>query len=186
MSLLEQQTFLAKLYTDENFRENFIAKPYIVGLEHKLDRSEISELEEILPDEIMAFADSLFYKRLREVEKHLPLAKQGLDEEFELHFREFAKTFNPLSVKKHLEDALEFAKYLESKNLYPTWLKDLVKLERAKLEFGGFGKRFILKKLDYDLRNIYQIKVNKNKDFGKRYTLAIWLKFGKIHRQYIF
>ena len=186
MSLLEQQNFLAKLYTDEKVRRKFIAEPKKIGNKNKLDKNEIEEISKILPDEIEAFAESLFHKRLREVERLLPLLSKELGESFEKLFRKFAQNFTPLTVKKHLEDAIEFAKFLQTKNSTPNWLKDFAKFEQAKLEFGGLGKSFIIKKFNFDLRQIERNKANKMKELTKRRTFAVWLKVGNYHNHFIF
>ena len=185
MGLLEQQNFLAKLYTDDNFREKFISEPEEFGKKHKLNVNEIDEISEILPDEIIAFADSLFYKRLREVERFLPWTRKELGAKFEREFREFIIGFNPQSVKKHLEDAIEFAKFLQLRKLNPTWLKDIIKLEQSKLEFAGFGKRLIIKKFDFDVRDFYPTNNETKQELNKRNTFAIWLRFGKTHKHFI-
>lgn len=186
MGLIEQQNFLAKLYTDENFRKSFIAEPNNFGRDNHLNNNEIEEIIEILPDEINVFADSLFYKRLREVEKFLRLTKKVLGKDFELNFREFAQTFTPQTVKKHLEDAIEFVTFLSLKDIDPSYVRDIAVFEQAKLEFGGLGKRFIIKKFDFDLREINHLRLNKLWTPRARRTFGIWLRIGKYHKQFIF
>jgi hypothetical protein len=179
MSLLEQQNFLAKLYTDENVRRAFLSEPEKIGKENNLSEEEIADLQEILPDEINAFADSLFYKRLREVERFLPLTRKVLEQDFENHFREFSRNFNPKSVKKHLEDAIEFTRFLQEKDFEFLWLKDLAKIEKGKLEFSGYGKKIVIEIVNFDLRNVFhKIQIN-DFDFKRRKTFAVWLKIGK-------
>ncbi len=112
MSLLEQQNFLAKVFTDENLRGKFLSEPMNIGKENNLSETEIEQIQQLLPEQIKFFADSLFYKRLHEVEKFLPLTRKVLDKKFEIHFREFANEFLPNTIKKHLEDAVEFSEYL--------------------------------------------------------------------------
>ena len=163
MSLLEAQNFLARIYTDENLRREFLSAPERTGRENNLSEKEIAELAEILPAELNLFADSLRWKRLREVEKLLPLTKQALAEDFEIYFREFAGVFLPATVKKHLEDAIQFAEFLQGKE--KNWKKDLAKYERAKLEFNNCGKNFIFKVFDYDIKEIFRKGVRAQKEF---------------------
>ena len=183
MSLLDVQNFLARLYTDESLRREFSFAPEKIGGKNNLTGKEIAELAEILPAELNLFADSLFYKRLREVEKLLPLTKEVLAEDFEIYFREFANQFLPATVKKHLEDAIRFAEFLQSKE--KNWKKDLAKYERAKLEFNNGGKNFIFKVFDYDIKEIFRNGATAQREFERKKTFAVWLRIGKLARQFI-
>lgn len=167
MSLQETQNFLSRIYTDEKFRRAFLAEPEKIGWQFGLSETEISELAKILPEELNFFAESLFYKRLREAEKFLPLTKEGLEKDFEIYFREFAGRFNPVSIKKHYEDAVEFCKFLRKKSIEPKWARDATKFEQAALEFGADKKYFVFKLFDYDL-----------KTKQKRKNFRCWLKIG--------
>ena len=183
MSLLETQNFLARVYTDENLRRKFLSAPERTGRENNLSEKEIIELAKILPAELNLFAESLFCKRLREVEKLLPLTKQVLAEDFEIYFREFAGGFLPATVKKHFEDAIQFAEFLQGKE--KNWNKDLAKYERAKLEFNNCGKNFIFKVFDYDIKEIFRKGVRAQKEFKQKKTFAVWLRIGKFARRFI-
>lgn len=171
MSLIEQQNFLARLYTDENFRLKFLSAPEKFGKENNLSEKEIKEIAGIIPDELNFFADSLFWKRLREVEKFLPETKKELGENFTKLFREFSSNFNPHTVKKHLEDAFHFCKFLLKDSKTSEQIKLTVKFERAKLEFFGYEKRFVFCRL--------------NKRFsiqGRRKSFAVWFRVsGKVY-----
>ncbi|MDQ3749399.1 MAG: hypothetical protein M3367_10375 [Acidobacteriota bacterium] len=183
MSLLGVQNFLARLYTDENLRREFLSAPEQTGRENNLTEKEIAELSAILPAELNLFADSLRWKRLREVEKLLPLTKRALAEDFEIYFREFASGFLPATVKKHLEDAIQFAEFLQGKE--KNWKKNLAKYEQAKLEFNNCGKNFIFKVFDYDIKEIFRKGVGAQGEFKRKKTFAVWLRIGKLARQFI-
>lgn len=189
MSLFEQQNFLARLYTDENFRKSFLQKPEKIGAENDLSEKEIKELAAVLPEELNFFADSLFWKRLREVEKFLPFTRKALGEDFSICFRRFSQTYNAQSIKKHLEDAVEFCSFLQKQEIKPVWSKDLAKFERAKLLFNATTKKFIFLKLDFDIRKILKEISDENprapKIFPKRKTFAVWLKTGKIKKHIV-
>ncbi|MGI9054354.1 MAG: hypothetical protein ACR2F2_00995, partial [Pyrinomonadaceae bacterium] len=135
MSLLEQQNFLAKLYTDEKLRRDFLSEPSKIGQENYLNEIEIAEITEILPEEISFFAESLFWKRLREVEKFLPLTRKVSDDVFQKLFREFSQNYNPQTIKKHLEDANGFCLFLQQNNSVSEIVKNTAKYEQAKLKF---------------------------------------------------
>lgn len=189
MSLSEQQNFLARLYTDENLRCAFLREPEKIGAENDLSESEAAELAQIIPAELNFFADSLVWKRLREVEKFLPLARKVLDESFEKHFREFAQIYNPQSIKKHLEDALEFCSFLQKVEISPLWAKDLINFEQARLAFNSNEKNFVFRKFDFDirkiLREISREGAKPQSDFPKRRTFAVWLRFGNRTKYFI-
>ena len=182
MSLLETQNFLARLYTDENLRREFVVAPEKIGSENNLKPGEIAELAKILPEELNSFSESLFYKRLREVEKLLPLMRKILKKDFERHFREFANIFLPESNKKHFEDAINFADSLANQENEFVWLKDIARFEKTRSEFNVLQKRFSMILLDYDVRLILENTSNEKSDLftnlKKRKTAVIWLRFG--------
>jgi hypothetical protein len=165
MSLLEQQNLLARLYTDEVFRRDFLNEPLKIGTENNLNELEIAELTDVMPEELNFFSESLFVKRLREVEKLLPLTHKVLTKDFQVYFREFTGNYNPQSVKKHLEDAIEFCKYLQTKQIDT---KDAAKFEQAKLEVFGYGKSFKFVRLNYNIETLEPKK-----------GFAMWIKIGK-------
>lgn len=181
MSLVEVQNLLARLYTDEDLRQNFLSAPEKTGREFNLTEKEIAELSAILPEELNFFSESLFFKRLREVEKLLPRTKQILSSDFENYFREFSKTFLPISIKKHLEDAIQFSDFLIKQKLEPVWLKDWIRYERANLIFNGYGKKFLLRRFKF---NIKEIKLNEREPQRKP-TVAVWLRIGGKIRHFV-
>lgn len=186
MSLQEQQNFLARLYTDAEIRRDFLAEPLKIGFENNLNENEIAEIELILPEEITFFAESLFWKRLREVEKMLPLTKEFSSKNFASLFREFSQDFNPQTIKKHLEDAIGFGNFLQTKEISEL-SKSIAKFEKTKLEFFGFGKQIAFCKLNFDLRNIQRRTINPQiRTFKKRTTIAVWLKIGNKIKHFIF
>lgn len=185
MSLLQQQNFLARLYTDEKLRREFLSAPEKIGRENDLDEFEIADLTAVLPDEIIFFADSLFWKRLREVEKFLPLTKEFIGEDFTKLFKDFSQNFNPQSIKKHLEDAFEFCEFLEKNEFSSKYTKDVARFEQAKLEFFNYGKNFVFRAFQFNIREIIRRDAKSQIDFPNRKTFAIWLKIGKRNVHYI-
>lgn len=179
MSLLEQQNFMARLFTDESLRHKFWENPEKTAQEFSLNSNDIKQIKNLLSSEINFFADSLFYKRLHEVEKLLPLTKKSLQKEFQNYFREFAGKFQPKTVKKHLEDAVEFAEFLSGKSFDKNWIKDLAIYEQARLNFNAYQKPFILRAFDYDAREF------GSENPRKRKTFAVWLRIGKLVKHFI-
>src|SRR5687767_15185079 len=189
MSLLKQQNFLARLYTDENLRKSFLQKPEQIGAENDLSDGEIQELAAVLPEELNFFADSLYSKRLREVEKFLPFTRKALGEDFSVYFRKYSQTFNPQTVKKHFEDAVGFGSFLQKQEIEPIWAKDLAKFEQARLIFNSNSKKFIFLKFDFDIREIlkkFSVENHETRNnFPKRKTFLIWFKAGKTKKHFV-
>ena len=184
MSLQKQQNLLAKLYTDAEFRRAFLSEPEKIGAENDLSKKEIAEIAGIMPEELNFFADSLFWKRLREVEKFLPLTRKVLAKDFSKYFREFSRIFNPQSVKKHFEDARHFCLYLRAQSL-TDFAESAVKFEQSKLEFFGLEKRLVVCRLDYDIRKISESDPNEQFEIPeKKAQIVVWLRFGKRIRHF--
>ncbi|HQU83691.1 MAG TPA: hypothetical protein PKY59_11220 [Pyrinomonadaceae bacterium] len=181
MSLREQQNLLARLYTDKNLREKFFAEPKNIGFEFDLTQKEINEIVEIAPQELNFFAESLFWKRLREAEKFLPFTKEILKVDFQIKFKEFSQNFNPQSVKKHLEDAIEFCGFLQKCEVSEI-AKNIAAYESAKISFYGYGKSFSFCKLNYDLRKYF--RGESAEILLKRRKFAIWIKIGNKTRHF--
>jgi hypothetical protein len=184
MSLREQQNFLARLYTDAEFRRAFLSEPEKAGAECDLTEMEIREISEIIPEELEFFADSLFWKRLRETEKFLPVTKKALGEDFTKHFGEFSQIYNPQTVKKHFEDALIFCRFLQNREISKI-AKNAAKFELAKLEFFGLEKRFVVCRLNFDIREFMDSDENPIlENLENKTKIAVWLRIGKRARHF--
>jgi hypothetical protein len=155
-------------------RQKFLSEPEKIGHEFDLTEKEISELASVLPDELNLFAESLLFKRLREVEKLLPRTKQFLSADFEKYFREFSTTFLPASIKKHLEDAVQFCEFLIKQKIKDASLKDLIRYEQANLIFNGYGKRFLFRRFRFDVREFSR----KGSKAQRKSAFAIWFRIG--------
>lgn len=138
MSLQEQQNLLAKLYTTPELRDEFFARPHETGARFGMTEKESDDLALVVRDELEYFASSLIQKRLQEVEKLLPLTSRFAGGDFRSGFREFAATFVPNGVKKHLEDALAFCDFLAAREVVP----EIARFERKKLAFAASDDRF--------------------------------------------
>lgn len=172
MSLLEQQNFLARLFTDESLRHSFFENPEKIGKENDLNETEISEFKDFIAKDLNFFADSLFHKRLHEVEKMLPLTKQALDKDFAKLFRQFSQTFNSSTVKKHLADSIGFCKYLQQ--FENSLAKDTAKFEQTKHEFFNQEKLFSICFLHHD---VFSQKSS--------FKIPVWFRIGNRIRHFI-
>lgn len=183
MGLLEQQNFLARIYTDETLRRSFIADPASCGGDNDLSENDIRDLQSIIAAEIESFAETLYFKRLHEVERMLFLTARELGPEFRKLFKIFSNDFIPNAVRKHLQDALEFAEFLRSEEEIQPWIKDLAKFERSRLEFHNCERRFVILHLKYDLRN--RLTEPMAREPVRRRTFAVWLRAGKRNFHFI-
>lgn len=177
MSLLEQQSALARLLTDPEFRQRFLAEPDRAGRELGLNEGESEDVASVA--ELESFADSLIWKRLREVEKILPITSQAAGDEFRLHFFRFAPAFNPQTVRKHYEDAIAFSRFIEAQDL-PGPVRDAARLERTRAAFFAEGRILSCCLSRYDLA-----AGGEGPKLRKRAAIAVWLRLGKGFRHFI-
>jgi hypothetical protein len=168
MSLQAQQNFLARIFTDESLRHSFWESPEKIGAENGLSQTDIDQLKEIVAADLNFFANSLFHKRLHEAKKLLPLTKKALNQDFSKLFREFSQKFQPDNIKKHLEDGIEFCKFLQKQSVNPISVNDTAKFEQTKHEFFSLEKRIAFCILRHDVFSLQ-----------KKLGFAVWLRIGK-------
>lgn len=180
MGLRQQQNLLARLYTDAELRERFRDERCAVALEFGLSAAEGEDLAAIAEAEIDWFADSLFWKRLREIGKLLPATSRALGAELEVHFRNFSVGFNPQSVKKHLEDALEFSSWLLRANGISSEAADVVRFESTRLRHNVRQRRFSVCRSSYDIRPLLAgVSSDDALALKAKTGIAIWVTLRK-------
>ncbi|NEU71037.1 hypothetical protein PI95_000210 [Hassallia byssoidea VB512170] len=170
MGLAQTQQVLAQLYTNTNFRERFFANPEAVGTELKLSDDEAQQLAQSAR-QINIFANSLKWKRLGEVRELLPRTSKVLGKDFTALFWQYAETYLPQGIKKHLQDAIAFANFLEKTT--SDLVKDLVRYEKTWL-------------LTYERDRYFQIswfRYAVHRDCKPQLAIAIWYRFpqGQLH-----
>lgn len=173
MSLREQQDILARLYADGGFREEFLADPQEIGRRHALADDEIAEIASILPESLNFFAESLTAKRLHEAKKLLPVLSRVLGDAFREAFVAFAAGFNPQTIKKHLEDAVEFSRFVERTDGFSKTAKNTAKFERTGLSFSNGDAKLAVCLIGPDLRQL----VSPDSAAKGRMSLAVWVRF---------
>jgi hypothetical protein len=178
MGLKEQQDLLARLYTDTEFSKAFFEDPS-VAFDKTFSSDEANEIAAVASDEIKLFANSLISKRMREVEKLLPLTCRYLEKELKPEFREFAQTFNPTSTKKHLEDAIRFGAFIGKSSSVRPCIRDIARFESAALEHFSRGRRLTICRIGYDLRPLIRSKnAVEVSDLRRRRSRAVWFRIG--------
>jgi hypothetical protein len=175
MSLLEQQNLMARLYLDETLRRAFLSDPSAVAGPFGLSNEEIAEIALVVPEEIDSFADSLLKKRVREVEKMLPLTRSALQESLGPLFIKYVDAAPGSSEMDRREDALEFCRYLEREETGAA--RDAARFELARIEFYSGKRNFLIRRFDHNIRD---------GRLTPRRTYSLWIRIGKhiVHRVY--
>ena len=185
MGLKEQQDLLARLYTDIELQEDFARGPDVVGERFGLKAGETRDLSAIAEGEIRWFSDSLYWKRLREVTKLMPVSSWYIGVEFGSLYREFSRGYRPASAKKHLEDAPMFAKWLATGRHLDPLAVDVIRFESARLRHGGEGRRLTTCHLKHDVRPLFDYGgPDAIHDVRRRRSIAVWVGTGRRTRMF--
>ncbi len=185
MGLAQTQDFLAQLYTDSGLRTRFFADPHGVGMAVGLAADLAAQLAELSSDEVTFFAHSLQRKRLNEVRKLLPLTDRALGMRFVKLFLQYAESHIPKGIKKHGEDALAFAAYVErvarAQRVGPAWVVDLIRYESAWVNVHCRPRRWQVRWYRHPVDKLVRGLMD---DRGttvclRRPTIGLWLRFSR-------
>lgn len=182
MGLAEVQKSLAMLYTDARLRERFFADPPGVGRELGLSEREAQQLARLSAWEVRQFAGSLHGKRMHEITKLLPLTYRFTKERFAQCFDEFADSYRPDGIKKHLGDALAFAAFLEKRMREraeePAWVFDLLRYEKARLVAADPTRRCVVCTFRHDISRLVRSVARREEvpAVHRRRCVAFWLR----------
>ena len=181
MGLAKLQGVLARLYTDASLRERFFADPEGVSEVLGLSSGEAQQLARMSAQQVNFFANSLKRKRLNEAHKMLPLTCRVLGKRFGSLFRRYADTHAPSGVKKHLEDAIAFSRFVEqdaAKEGIVPWVVDLLRYEAAWLKVWEPSFRWMAIGFDFPVGRLAQTLAQGN-GAGlpqQRPTIALWFR----------
>lgn len=172
MGLEQVQQVLAKLYTNTEFRERFFNQPGVVGAELGLSSIEIEQLSQLTAKDVTVFANSLKWKRLGELRELLPITAGVLGKEFNTLFWGYAESYLPTGIKKHRDDAIAFSNFiLQTPEITPVWVKDLVIFEQAWLLTYQPNRCFLLRCFSYTVHQ---------QDIKPQLTIALWWRLQKL------
>ncbi len=184
MCLIDLQLAMAKLYTDQSLRNNFLNTPQLTGIQLGLSDLEIKQLEASFY-QINFFADSLQNKRMNEVTKFFNLSYGRFKNEFEELFDQYALTYLPSGIKKHQDDSEKFVEYINNIQVTNRALKTLLNYEL--INFKMYNRKFCFKIKLFDRFSLVSLKDYKPQPlargfeekirYSKKYCLAIWIKF---------
>jgi hypothetical protein len=172
---------MARLATDPALRARFLADPTSVSAEFGLSPQETGPIEALLPGPIADFAGSLIHKRRREVESLLPITARALgpDRFFRL-FRQHASGFVPSGVKKSIDDAVAFTRFLDRELADPDWLRDLARLEASAILAHALSRRWVTVKLRHHPDDLVRDSVET--PIVPRPCWVIWLRISSRSR----
>jgi hypothetical protein len=177
MGLAEVQRLLARLYTDAPLRARFADDPVGVAAEFGLSPEEAEGLEGLPLGQLDDFAGSLVRKRRGEVESLLPLTYRALGPgRFASLFRRHAQGFVPAGIKKHRDDAVAFAAFLNVEVADPPWLGDLARLEASSILAHDPARRRLVLRLGHHPLELARVATDGGPAPGRRPTWAFWFR----------
>ena len=174
MELAQTQALLARLYTDNGFRDRFLKDPESAAAESGITAEEARQLARQCSDQVQGFARSLKAKRLSEVLPLLPGTADALGlERFRELFLVHASDFVPIGINKPRKDALSFAAWLEKHPSEAGKALQIARYERCILETYDQSPRLTFR--------IFRLPENSaDPNSSPRPMLGIWLR---LHRQ---
>jgi hypothetical protein len=182
MGLADVQRVLAQLYTNTTLRERFLANPQSVGQELGLEVAEIEQIAQLSAQQVTRFAQSLHSKRLGEIYKLLPLSHKVLGKRFATLFRQYAHTYVPSGIKKHRDDAIAFAVFIEriahEKGIEPEWITEVMRYEKSRLLAWEPTRYLVICRFRYSITKLLQGVTHEDEIplLVKRPSFVLWWK----------
>ena len=147
---------------------------------------EAQQLSNLHLAQLSFFANSLLSKRLAEVRKLLPLTARSLAEQFNPLFRQYAETFVPDGIKKHRQDALAFAAFLERmahrEGKFPQWVLEVLRYESAWVEAAD--RRLMVRKFRCHIHSLVRsvAQGDVTPSVIARPTVVLWFRLSSQDR----
>ena len=185
MGLVRMQEILARLYTDASFRGDFFADPSGQGEALGLGEEETRQLATLSPAQVDFFALQLHRKRLGEVRHLLPFTFKALKDQFNYLFFRYADSYLPSGIKKHQEDAISFAgflqRYAEAESIEPTWAIEIARYEATWLEAVIAAQCILLRVFRCDVsRAIWNLRTEGPiPELSRGPSIGVWVR---LHR----
>lgn len=186
MSLQNVQMLLAKLYTDPQIRESFFLDPEQTASDFGLSVQEQAQILELSKPLTRTFAHSLVHKRQGVVQKLLPCTFQSMGPLFNKAFHAFSSSYVPVGVRKHKEDAVRFALFLQewiplqADDTLPVYCIELARFEACWVEAHHPDVRWMLRTFRYPVHMLVQ-NVRTSKELpdscAPRWTCAFWWRW---------
>jgi hypothetical protein len=181
MALSEVQAALARLFTDEAARADFLRDPQATSRALGLDARDAETLARLAPRALRQFAGSLKAKSALDARKRMPLTARALGEAFADHWR---TAVAPLPAGASRADeahalAARVATLAKEKQLAPEWIGDLARYEAAFVEAAQrrFGMRLRLFRFPVTRIAARLYGGGAVDDCAARMTLGVWARW---------
>jgi hypothetical protein len=179
MALAEVQALLARVFTDEAVRERLFAEPATLATEYGLTSDELSQLEALSVRQVRFAATGLRHKRLNAVSRLLPFTQAALGDRFGPLFMRHAAAYAPSGIRKHRDDALAFATFVERlarwEPFAPPAAPDQLRYEAAWLRTADANPCLIVRRFQHPVRTWGGVGRDL-RAFGLL-GIALWVRF---------
>lgn len=139
MPPLDLLTAQGRLLTDSKLRARFGRDPRSAAREIELREADLPSFLALDRGGLEAQARTLIAKRLHEVSQLLPETIQRLEADAQRSFFAYAETYWPRGHKRHLDDALNFARHLLARNP-----RSCSRAEFNRLRFTAENRRLLI------------------------------------------
>jgi hypothetical protein len=183
LSLAQFQLALARLYTDERLRQDFLTAPAAAAARLNLDAKDARSFAALNTSEVRHFATCLVRKRILDARKTLPLTYRALGEEFDRLLR--AELHGPPRAGRHRGDAaaltMRLAELGTRRMIEPAWIADLARYEMAFVQMDAPRPRFMLRRFSFPMGKIVAAIAagNTRPDVAPRLAFAVWLRMSR-------
>lgn len=173
------QQILNRLYTDTNYRENFLlGKEQFYAMYGITSAETIHFLNALPAEQLLFFSKSLDLKRFHTVKQLLPLTIKITGNRTKELFNTYSQQYMPVGIHKHHDDALHFLSFIEEdskeelqKNLF---MSEAVKYERILLENFLTKKKFRITFHKYHFGLLYRTFLDKQYVPERKNSLIVW------------
>ena len=179
MALAEVQALLARVFTDEAVRERLFAEPATLATEYGLSSDELSQLEALSVRQVRFAATGLRHKRLNAVARLLPFTRAALGDRFGPLFMRHAAVYAPSGIRKHRDDALAFAAFVERlarcEPIAPPVAADQLRYEASWLRAADADPCLIVRRFQHPVRT--RGGVGRDPRAINLLGIALWVRF---------
>lgn len=157
MKLASYQQFLARVYTQQDFRNEFFKHPVYTGNKHGIEAEIALQLAEECKRQIQFFSQALLNKRYGALKHFYPLLLEVWEKPFQQYFYEYAAQNILKDQDRYAEDALEYGSFLlkiKKKEIDQSgilFLYDLIDFSRLQIRSDKNYLR--IKKIKYDWKS---------------------------------
>jgi hypothetical protein len=128
----ESQPILSRLYTDQAYRQAFLAGKEAFYKTYEIsDPESIAFLNALKPEQLEFFAKGLYAKKYHEVIHQIPGTVFLLKDKIGGLFREFSQTPQTYGIHKHHEEAVAFLQFIRKDQSLSPFIQTILKFEET-------------------------------------------------------